>query len=431
MGFGAATVLLAVTPFETNAQLFADAPSRVRTLPVSEQVKADREQARFRLGQLRLMPFVGVKDAAYINNVFGTVENQVSDLTVTPNGGVRLIGALGGKLVVRGTGEAEYYYWRTLTARRGWGGSADGEILGLFNRMTFSINGGYASTIQQLTSESESVARQDETFGKATLEVDLLRRLAVFGGFEALRTRLDDAGMNGTGQAQASLLNRTEYGSRAGLRYRFDTRFAVGVMAQWAAARFLYDAIDRDNDGWGALATVRYDRPRLYLDLTGGYQEASARYTGSAFPEYRTATYSYFAVYAFPAGFELQLSGWRRPQYSYFLDNPYFLETRNGGGVRIYLSPRLAVGLSASVGANRYPVEVYVGAALVRREDEVLVGAGQLDLELQRNLLLTLTLRSERYSSNVPGVARTIVNFGGGVRWEFGLFHASGGARAR
>lgn len=429
LGLGFAIAGLALLPGQARGQIFSDAAPKVRTLPLREQVEAEGRDARYHLGPIRLSPYLSLKDAGWNNNVFGTETDRVSDFMVTVAPGSKLQLPLGGKGFLRATGEADYFYWDKLTDRRGWGGLADGELLGLFNRVTASVGGNYTDTIQQYSSESTDVARQRQQSGRGRLEIEFLKRLSVFGGYDVLQTRLDDSGFNESGISQAFQLDRTEYGARAGLRYRLDSTLAIGLMGLWSAARFVHQAEDKDNDAVGAQLTVRYDRERFYVDLSGGYQEATALYSPSFFPEYKTGTYSYFASYFVTRTFELQAFGSRRPQYSFFLDNPYFFETRNGLGLNMTVGRKITMGGSASVGSNAYPVEVYSGAELVARRDDVRSLSGTVGFIVDQTLTLGVTLRQDRYTSNLPGADRTIGTLGAIVNWSFGMVHVSAGAR--
>ena len=405
-----------------------------RSLQLPDQVKKEREEARFKLGVLRLMPYVTVKDIGYNNNVFGAeTEGKVSDYTATVAPGTRLLGPFGRKFDVRGGVEPAYYWWKDLTYLRGWGLTGDGQVLALLNHVTIGGGGRYADTIQLVNSESNVRSRQKQSTGEAAIEWDFLKRLSVFGRYETVQTRLDDSTYADPGQAQSYLLNRTEDGARAGLRYRFDSRFSIGAMGQWSRARFVNEAAGRDNDGLGALATARYDRERFYVELTGGYQEAKGKVDTTTFPEYRTGTYSYFVSYFIEKKVELQVTGWRRPQYSYFEGNPYYFETRNGVALLVGLGHghRVAVGGTFSLGTNAYPVAVTSGSTTVTRKDDVMTVGGILGWVLSPSTTLTLNIKNDKYTSNLPGQGRSVATISGGVNWNFGMFRVGAGAQTR
>jgi hypothetical protein len=424
-------ILAAAASRSAMGQVFESTVS-ARSLQLPDQVKEERENARFRLGAVRLMPYLNLKDVGYINNV---VENaageKLADYTATVAPGARFLIPFGQKVVLRAGAESAYYWWKDLTYLRGWGIIGDGQVLGLFNRLTIGAEGRYADTIQLLNSEGNVRTHQKQSSGDAAVEVEILRRLSVFGRYEAVQTRLDDSGFAEPGQGLSQVLDRTEYGARGGLRYRFDARFSVGAMGQWTKAQFVNEPVDRDNEGFGALVSVRYDRERFYVELTGGYQQAKGMYEQGVFPEYRAGTYTYFVSYFVAKQVELQVSGWRRPQYSYYLDNPYFFETRNGAALNFGLGHHVMLGGNFSLGTNAYPVEVLAGSTLVRRRDDAVTVGGTLGFVLTPTMNLAVNVRSDRYTSNVSGIDRSVLTVSGGVNWNFGMLRVGAGARTQ
>ena len=405
-----------------------------RSLQLPDQVKKEREEARFTLGAIRLMPYVNIKDIGYNNNVLGSTSGEtVSDYTFTIAPGARLLVPFGKKIVLRAGAEPAYYWWKDLTYLRGWGVTGDGQVLALLNHVTLGAGGRYADTIQLVNSESNVRTRLKQSSGEASMEWDFLKRLSAFGRYEVVQTRLDDSAYTDPGQGQSNLLDRTEYGARAGLRYRFDTRFSIGALGQWTRARFVTESAVRDNDGLGALASVRYDRERFYVELTGGYQEAKGPDVNTTFPEYRTGTYKYFMSYLVSRTVEFQATGWRRPQYSYYEANPYYFETRNGVALFVGLGHghRVAVGGNFSFGTNAYPVGVTVDSAVVKRQDDVVTVGGTVGWVLSPSMTLGVSVKSDRYTSNVPGQGRTVGTISGGVNWNFGMLRVGAGAQTR
>lgn len=428
----AAIALLALAVHAPAAgQMFGNTVS-ARSLQLPDQVQQEREDARFRLGAVRLMPYLNVKDVGYNNNVFENAAGEkVTDYTATVAPGARLLLPFGKKIVLRAGAEPAYYWWKDLTFLRGWGITGDGQVLGLFNRLTVGADGRYADTIQLVNSEANVRTRQKQSSGDAALEVEVLRRLSVFGRYEAVQTRLDDSGFGQAGQELSQILDRTEYGARGGLRYRFDARFSVGAMGQWTKAQFVNEPVGRDNEGFGALVSVRYDRARFYVELTGGYQQAKGTYEQGAFPEYRTETYTYFVSYFVAKQVELQVSGWRRPQYSYYLDNPYYFETRNGAALNLGLGHRVMLGGSFSLGTNAYQVGVSAGSTLVTRRDDLVTISGTLGFVLSPTMNLSVNVRNDQYTSNVPGVGRSVLTVSGGLNWNFGMLRVGAGTQTR
>lgn len=400
------------------AQLSTETPARARTVPVAEQLRLERENPRFRLGPVRMRPVFGLRDSGYNSNVFGTEENKVGDTAVTAFGGFKYLLPSGPKTYLRGALVPEYTWYEKLTQYRSLGGTYSASLLGLYNRMSVELGGGAERTLTVVNSEAQQLARQDTLGGRLKLEVEVLRRLSVYAGVEGVRARYDDAGFPVSDFNLVTDLNRSESAARAGLRYHFSEALSLAAQVERVRTQFVNQARDRDNDATGTVLVLRLDRPRFYLDVTGGYREGTPRYGDGLFPPYRTGSYAYFASFLLNRFLELQAFGWRRPLSSLFLDNPYFFETRNGAAVNLELGGRLGLRGSVSVGANSYPTDVLVGGVSVRRVDDVTSVAGGVSFQLYRTTKLLIGLASDRYRSNVPGAERSIVRLGTGISFE-------------
>jgi hypothetical protein len=408
-------VLAAARP--ALGQISSEEAPRARTLPVREQLKWEAENAPYRLGPLKVRPLFELRDIGYNNNVFGSETNKVGDFSATVSAGVNVLQLLGQKMALRGTAAPEYTWYNKLVERRSYGGTYSASLLGLFNRMTLEGGGGYFSQVRLVNSESEQAAIQTRTNGLARVEVDVLQDVSVFGGFDAVKTGYNNRGFTEGTVYPVDLLDRTEWAWRGGIRYRFSGQVGIGAQVEKTRAEFVREGDNRNNDSTGYLLVARYDRPRFYLDASGGYREGKGRdgAVPSLYPGYRTGTYSFFASYFLTRVVELQVSGHRRPVDSNFLDNPYFFETRNAAAVQVSLGQRVGVRGFVSIGPNSYPTEVVVGTNLVVRKDDVTEFGGGLLFRLYRNVAVSVGGSQARYTSNIDGLTRSVLRISTGM----------------
>jgi hypothetical protein len=410
-GIGIAIVLARPAPGQISSE---EAP-KARTVPLREEVKDEMEHSRFHLGPLKVQPVFDLRDLGWNNNVFGTATNPVGDWTATVAAGARLIAPLGSKLFVRGIAVPEYTWYQKTTELRNLGGTYGGGILGLFNRLAFEASGGYRSWVTIVNSESQATAIENLTWGRGRLEVAIFRRLALFGGFDVAETRYNDNALPEDLAYQVNLLDRTETAWRGGLRYKFSDQISLGAQVEWTRANFVLEAYDRDNQSTGYLLVARYDQPRFYLVASGGYRIGTAQNAGSLYPPYRTGTYSFFASYFVLKGVELQVFGHRRPVDSYFLDNPYFFETRTAVAANVAVGQPVKVFAYGMLGPNVYPVAVYAGSELVARRDDTTEYGGGIEFRFYRDAVLRLVASEWRVSSNIPGYSQSIFRFSTGI----------------
>jgi hypothetical protein len=410
-------LLMGLCAADAMAQLSTEAPARARTVPVAEQVKDESEHPRFRLGPFRMRRVFGLR-AGYDNNVFGTEENKVGDWTVTAFGGVKYLLPSGPKTYLRGEVSPEYIWYNKTTAYRNFGGTYSAALLGLYNRMSVELGGRGQRTLTVVNSEAQRFARQDTLNGGLKLEVEILRRLSVYAGLEGVKVRYDDSGLPVSDFNAVNNLDRTEIAGRGGVRYRFSEVLSLAVQAEQVRTQFVNQAQDRDNDVNSYVLVARLDQPRFYVDVTGGYREGTARYSDSLFAPYRTGYYGFFVSYFVNRSLELQGYGWRRPINSLSLDNPYYFETRNGGGVSVGLGARVALRGFVLVGSNSYPVDVLVNGAPMRRADDVTTFGGGFTFQIHRTTKLLVQGASDRYRSNVPGDDRSILRLFTGLSFR-------------
>lgn len=411
-------ILGALLSVPCAGQVTTDTPPSGRTLPVAEQVEAEMTAARFRLGPLRVTPFFTLENVGWTNNALSRSEGAVEDYTASASAGAKLVLPLGRKLYLRGTVAPTYDWYYRTEALRGFGGSYSGEALGLFNRLTLGGGGGYTRRINTASSEVGRDVLNTSTRGFGKAEVELLRRLSLFGGAEQVTTNLVDKGLDTPGLSSVATLDRTETAFRAGVRYAFSSALSVGVMAEEVRTRFEREGALRDNDVQGALLVVRYDRERLYVEGTAGVREGKPVAASEIYPEFRAGTYGYFVSYVLLRPLELQVRGSRRPQAALFLDNPYFFETRNGASLRLAVGRRLSFHVLGELGSNRYvnPVlEVATGEIVVRRDDTTRYGGG-FDFEVSRAVSVGVTVTKDRHDSNIDFYDRDVARVTGGLR---------------
>jgi hypothetical protein len=161
------------------------------------------------------------------------------------------------------------------------------------------------------------------------------------------------------------------------------------------------------NEGDAILAGFTYDRDELFVNAVGGNR--TLEYPGTAAPKFDEFTGSLFASWNFARRTSLQLSVSRTPQYSTFVDNPYFLESRQGARLVVPMGQRFVVYGGAETGKNEYQAPVIAGDALVERTDDVSNWTAGIGFRVLRSAVLTFSTTVEEYDSNLDGFDRKVV----------------------
>jgi hypothetical protein len=399
-------------------QISTESPPRERTLPAAEQVEQEMATARLRLGLVRLLPFFTLENVGWTNNALVTSEGTIDDYTASASVGAKFVVPFGRKLFLRGSAAPSYDWYYRTEQLRGFGGSYSGEALGLFNRVTVGAGGGYNRQIAAVTSEVARDVLNTSTRGFARAEVEILRRLSVFGGLEVYSPKLEDKALATPGLSPVSDLDRTDTALRAGVRYAFSSALSFGVMGEEARTRFDRNAGERDFDTKGFLFVARYDRERFYVEGRVGVREGKPVTASYAFPEFRAGTYGYFVSYFLTRPLELQVLGSRQPVAGLFLDNPVYFETRNGVNLQFSVGRRLSFHVTGELGSNRYVTPVLVvetGEIVVRRDDVTRYGGG-FDFKVSPSVSVGLTATEDRWDSNIDYYDRRTLRITGGLR---------------
>jgi len=410
------------------AQLATDQVPRERTVPSEEALKQQAGHARFRLGPLRILPTLIVTNAGYDNNVFGTPETcppitgcgqpKTSDWTATVSAGARFVAPLGSKIYVQGQALPEYTWYRELSNRRTFGGLYRGSLFGFFNRLSFEADGSFSKSFGFLTSETETRIIQVAKHGSANLELEFSRALSFFAGAEALRVRNQSAGELPASPVDITGLDRDEGAARGGIRYRISPRWDVSAAVEGTRSEFVERPQEANNQSVAYLIGIHYARPRLFVNLSGGYRKGRP-YNGSTFPEYKTPTGSYFVSYFLVRSLEVQAFGRRGISYGRRSPIPtYFIESRNGGGLNLQVHPRLLLRGYGEYGTNDYPVSELLGEVFVKHRDKASTVGGGFSALIYRKIVLTGLVNQSKYDSLFPGLTRTVVRFATSLSFE-------------
>jgi hypothetical protein len=392
----AAVFSLLLLAANANAQLASDRVPHERVLPISEEIRHQLESSRFRFGVFRLQPTIGIKDLGYDNNVFGTTDSvdPVADWHASVAAGTSFIVPGGTKMYLRGMLIPEYTYYQKLASRRSWGGEYGASLLGLFNRMTVEAGVHSLTQLQSVNSEIERPALGTRTDLPVNLEIEIFRRLSVFGTGQAEHQRYD---LNVDPTLRT--LERNETLGRGGLRYHFTSYFDISAAAEKTTTKFLVNDT-RNNESNAFIVGVHYDRPRSYINLSIGQREgkgAGSESGVSTFPRFSETTGSYYAFHELSSGITLDVYGARGVEYSLTVQNPYFIDTRNGAGITLPVGHRVALRAFGEMGPNSYPIPVNG----VKRTDDVTTWGGGFSMRLYRNFVLSTIASNTKYDSTI------------------------------
>ncbi len=158
-----------------------------------------------------------------------------------------------------------------------------------------------------------------------------------------------------------------------------------------------------DNQSDAYLMSIRYDRPRFYVTLAGGYRQGKP-YNGSSFASYSTPTGGYFVSYYLTRTVELQAYGDRRETYGILV--PQFLETRYGGGINFTVHEGIQLRAVGIWGTNVYGSTTAGGTVTPGHTDKTLDYGGGVTATIFRKIVWTTTATESQFQSPLPGLDR-------------------------
>lgn len=385
-------------------------------LSTRERREAALEDARWRLGGLRLTPWFGVRDVTYYDDVLPSVPGKQSDLAATAGAGVAAFLPLGSKLMLAGHALPEYQWWREFSDRRGWGGRYAVGLAGYFNRLKIEAYAARNEQLQYASSESELPTNVLERRNHARIEVEVVRRLYVYasGQDTTWRYSRDDGA---TPSDLPDQLDRDETETAAGFRLEVSSTVKVSVGAKRTDVDFVHSLFSRSARGDGPTLALLLGTDRTGLDAS------IARFTikpvgDSSFVRY-TGTTGQVQVWRRLAG-QLRWSvyGSRNLGFTAYTDQfAYYVQQSLGTAFSFPVGWRGTGSIYLESGSLDYIAGASGGLS---RTDDVRAYGLRATFSMARSTRLFVGFSRSRYDSNMPGLDRTYTRLQTGIAFGTG-----------
>ena len=405
------TVILCLPAGNAGAQFLKyTPPGGPEETPESrkEEIDRDVEEARYRLGPLRVAPWASLGDIAYVRNLFATGPQPPNDLTATAGLGFRAYLRNGRKATWTAQVLPEYVWWREQGERRQLNGRYLLGFYGFFNRLTLEVRAGREQQQQILTPEVPVPVSSRVDGGELLTEVELTHSLFAFA---AASLNQEHNLVEDLGDPRAEglvLLDREERVTRAGLRLRRGREWSVALGAERSQVDFDRGTLDRSNSGTSPVAEVRFQGRYLGFQAGAAARSLEAR-RGAAFVPYDKVTGN--AAFSVGSGRRLggTLYGSRDLVYSVSSSYAYLDDERLGVAFTLGLGRRSQSRFFYENGSNTFTA-FEPGAP--RRRDDVSSYGASLTFGLRRNLSFGLQALRSNFDAKLPGSDRTFTTVG-------------------
>lgn len=368
------------------------------------------EDARFRLGPVRVAPWLGLRDASYIRSFVSAAGEEVpSGFTVTVGGGLRTYLRTGPKVIWTAHVLPEYTWWSSDSDRNRVNGRYGAEVHAFFNRLTVGAMATRNQEQQIVTPEvPEPVSSRAEN-GQLLVELQMTGALSLFSESRISRVRNlveEDADLLVPAD-RLDLLDREEAVTRAGVRWRPRESWLIGLGAEVSRVDFERDALDRSNEGTAPVLELMVDRPKLFVQLDLAQRSLEAR-RGSSFVAFDELT-GMAAVSLRP---RRRTSYWvygnRNLVYSVDPTAAYLLDERIGVSISAELGSRMASRIFLETGSNDYVS--LIGSA--PRQDDLIAWGGSMRFRLRGRVSLEILGVRTEFESDLPGGDRSYTALG-------------------
>lgn len=371
-------------------------------IPLEDELKNAYDDSRWRLGTLKIEPFLGLRDASVVSNQDPeSPDENETDFTATVGAGLRLYARPSAKVTFAAHALPDYVWWQEDSDRSRLNLGLGAGLFGHLNRFDFELS--FRRTEQQLYFSSElpilQTSRRDLL--KAAVELEIARGIKIF----AVVRDLDIAASEEDAPIFARV-DRTE--QRAALGIRIESRKGLWAEVAYEDSEIEFEPTARplSNEGQTIGVGVGFDDARL-----GGYLRVAFRdfepLGESIFTPFDDVTGG--AELLWQANRRLGLIAYASRGQSYALDEAqsYFIADRYGLTVRFRVG-RGFLQLTGGLGEDDYESAL----AGPDRVDDVEEASAQLSFPIRKLLVVSLTGSYTDYDSNLDGFDRDITAYG-------------------
>ncbi|HKV09567.1 MAG TPA: hypothetical protein VJ725_15600 [Thermoanaerobaculia bacterium] len=372
-----------------------------------EELEREIERARYHLGPVRIAPWIGLRNVAYVRSLYSTGSEPPPDWTATVGAGLRAYLHTGRKVTWTLHALPEYVWWKDQADRRRVNGRYGLGFHGFFNRLSVEVLADREDRQQLVTPEIPEPASSRIDSAQLLAEVKLTGAISAFTVGSLAKQAALDEDLAESRADQLALLDREDRAARVGLRWRPREPWLIGLGVERTSSDFSEGALDRSNEGTAPVLEARYERRRIRVeaDLAARSLEASQ---GATFVEFDDVT-GRAAIQWNARGLSASLYGNRGLLYSLSPSYAYLSDERVGVALGLGAIRQTQIRLFAETGTDEYTA---FSPATPQRSEDVTSFGGGLTLNVWRNVALEISAVRSEFDSNLPGADRSYTSVG-------------------
>jgi hypothetical protein len=373
--------------------------------------------ARIRLGPLALSPTVSMTNAGIDTNVFNEPEEAgpKRDFTITFEPKTDWWLRMGRTWLVGNVREGLVYYNKYASERSTSGLYKLGWMAPL-TRVTFDVNGSYLLTRERPGFEIDARAERKELTFDGAMEVRTFSR--TFVGIRGERLKVDyDEAAEFLGRSLSAELDRTVTKGAITLRHQLTPLTSLTFDVEREQDRFKFSPL-RDADSTSMVAGLKFD-PSALLKGSAKFGYRDFEPTESGLPQYRGAVASVDLAYVAAGMTKATIRASRDVQFSYDINQPYYLQTGALGELAQQIAGPLDVVGRIGIAQLEYRDRIGAAVAEADRQDMIHMYGGGVGYHVGRDVRIGFNVDRQSRDSNVQIRRYRGLRYGTSVTYEF------------
>jgi hypothetical protein len=385
-------------------------PASAQTSPEGMPVKA-----RFRIGRINLNPTIALTNAGVDDNVFNAddVNDPKSDftMTVTPHADAWL---QVGRAWVTSTIREDIVYYRAFADERSLNTSYRGTVAMPFNRLTVRAAADYLNTRDRPGFEIDARSRHTEAGLRGTAEYRAFGKTFVAATMERANVAFDPDALY-LGKNLKVELNRTMTSAGVSVRHQLTPVTSFALLVAREQDRFEFSPI-RDSDSTRIAGTMTFSA-RIRGSASLGYRDFKP--LSGDVQAYKGATASIDMSVAPFGSTRVGIRATRDLQYSYDIEQPYYVETGTGFSLTQGISGPLDVVGRVQVQGLSYRGRIGGPLEHHDRTDSIYWFGGGIGYRVGRDMRIGFNVDKQHRTSDLAAHSYEGLRYGTAVTYGF------------
>jgi hypothetical protein len=377
----------------------------------------DPARVRVRLGPLWMNPTVALTNIGIDHNVFNEPEEQnpKSDFTFTLTPATDLWLRVGSTWVVGKITEDVNWYQKYSSERNASTGYSVGWRVPLA-RLGFKFDAARRNARDRPGFEIDARSNRAETKLDGLVELRMLSKTYIGVTGERQRVDFDKDAVFLTSNLQTEL-DHTTTGGGLSLRHQLTPLTSIALTATRAADRFEFSPL-RDSTSTTVAANVTFDKLALIRGTASvGYTNFHPESSGLA--DFQGVTAGVNLAYTLLGTTRFAIEVGRDVQYSYDVNQPYYLQTRVGGSLAQQIFGPVDVVVRGSLATLAYRDRAGAAVAVANRIDDVTSYGGGVGYHLGRDARLGFNVDNTNRTSDLATRRYNNLTFGSSITYGF------------